>query len=194
MPPTCHPARHAQVNLDYESEADMIEKFRIGLALQPLAVALFAASPFREGRPAGELSTRSGARMHVDASRTGGLPFKFESGMSFERYVDYAMDAPMYYVYRRGWYVDAMGMSWRDFMEVRGWAGGAGSMDGPWAGQLQLGPLFRTAGRTGHGMRASQRCAPTGTLGGTPQQQACARKGCGAPCVASSKHAAWHPA
>lgn len=108
-----------QVNLDYESEADMVEKFKIGLALQPVAVALFANSPFKEGRPTGELSTRARVWMDVDKARTGGLPFVFEPGMSFERYVDYAMDVPMYFVYRKGKYIDALGQSWRDFMEVR---------------------------------------------------------------------------
>ncbi|KIY94325.1 glutamate--cysteine ligase [Monoraphidium neglectum] len=106
-----------QVNLDYESEADMVEKFRIGLALQPVAVALFANSPFCEGKPTGEVSTRARVWMDVDKARTGGLPFVFEKGMSFERYVDYAMDVPMYFVYRKGKYIDALGMSWRDFME-----------------------------------------------------------------------------
>lgn len=106
-----------QVNLDFESEADMVDKFRIGLALQPVAVALFANSPFCEGRPTGEVSTRARVWMDVDKARTGGLPFVFEEGMSFARYVDYAMDVPMYFVYRKGRYVDALGMSWRDFME-----------------------------------------------------------------------------
>eukprot|EP00195_Chlamydomonas_chlamydogama_P012078 CAMPEP_0202896458 /NCGR_PEP_ID=MMETSP1392-20130828/5462_1 /ASSEMBLY_ACC=CAM_ASM_000868 /TAXON_ID=225041 /ORGANISM="Chlamydomonas chlamydogama, Strain SAG 11-48b" /LENGTH=492 /DNA_ID=CAMNT_0049581827 /DNA_START=127 /DNA_END=1605 /DNA_ORIENTATION=- len=105
-----------QVNLDFESEQDMIEKFRIGLALQPIANALFANSPFKEGKPTGCLSTRGHVWTDVDKSRTGGLPFVFENNMSFERYVDYAMDVPMYFVYRDGGYVNALGQSWRDFM------------------------------------------------------------------------------
>ncbi len=111
--------QHRQVNLDYESESDMVDKFRIGLALQPIAVALFANSPFKEGKPTGFLSTRGHVWTDVDASRTGNLPFVFEQGMGFERYVDYAMDVPMYFVYRDGKYVNALGQSWRDFMQVR---------------------------------------------------------------------------
>ncbi|WIA34153.1 hypothetical protein OEZ86_012514 [Tetradesmus obliquus] len=106
-----------QVNLDFESEQDMIEKFRIGLALQPIAVALFANSPFVEGKPTGFLSTRGDVWTDVDAARTGNLPFVFEPDMSFEKYVDYAMDVPMYFVYRKGQYINALGQSWRDFME-----------------------------------------------------------------------------
>ena len=107
-----------QVNLDFESEKDMIEKFRIGLALQPIAVALFANSPFVEAKPSGYVSTRGNVWTDVDASRTGNLPFVFEEDMSFEKYVDYAMDVPMYFVYRKGQYINALGQSWRDFMEV----------------------------------------------------------------------------
>ncbi|WIA13994.1 hypothetical protein OEZ85_002557 [Tetradesmus obliquus] len=106
-----------QVNLDFESEQDMIEKFRIGLALQPIAVALFANSPFVEGKPTGFLSTRGDVWTDVDAARTGNLPFVFEPDMSFDKYVDYAMDVPMYFVYRKGQYINALGQSWRDFME-----------------------------------------------------------------------------
>ena len=108
-----------QVNLDFSSEADMVEKFRIGLALQPVAVALFANSPFTEGKPTGYESTRGAVWTDVDASRTGNLPFVFEPGFGFEAYVDYAMSVPMYFVYRGGRYVDALGMSWRDFMDGR---------------------------------------------------------------------------
>lgn len=91
-----------QVNLDYQSESDMIEKFRIGIALQPLANALFANSPFRDGKPSGYLSTRGWVWEDVDNARCGNLPWVFDSNMSFERYVDYAMDVPMYFVYRDG--------------------------------------------------------------------------------------------
>jgi len=105
-----------QVNLDFESEQDMVEKFRIGLALQPIANALFAASPFVEGKPSGYLSQRGHVWTDVDNARAGGLPFVFEEGFGFDRFVDYAMDVPMYFVYREGNYINALGMSWRDFM------------------------------------------------------------------------------
>ncbi len=105
-----------QVNLDFASEADMVQKFRVALALQPVATALFANSPFFEGRKNGELSWRAHVWRHLDPARTGTLPFVFEDGMGFERYVDYALDVPMYFVYRDGRYVDALGQSFRDFL------------------------------------------------------------------------------
>jgi glutamate--cysteine ligase len=105
-----------QVNLDFESEADMVKKFRVGLALQPVTTALFANSPFREGRPSGFLSYRAQVWSDVDNARAGMLPFVFESGMGFERYVDYALDVPMYFVYRDGKYIDVAGRSFRDFL------------------------------------------------------------------------------
>lgn len=108
-----------QVNLDFESEADMVEKFRIGLALQPVATALFANSPFKEGRPTGYLSWRSHVWTDVDNDRCGTLPFVFEPGFGFERYVDYALDVPMYFVYRNGVYHDVSGQSFRDFLQGR---------------------------------------------------------------------------
>ncbi len=106
-----------QVNLDFASEADMVQKFRVGLALQPIATALFANSPFFEGKPNGHKSWRSRIWRDLDASRTGMLPFVFEEGMGFERYVQYALDVPMYFVYRDGQYINALGMSFRDFMQ-----------------------------------------------------------------------------
>jgi glutamate--cysteine ligase len=106
-----------QTNLDYSSEADMAEKFRVGLALQPLATALFANSPFTEGKPNGFLSYRSHIWSDTDADRTGMLPFVFEDGFGYERYLDYALDVPMYFVYRDGKYVDASGQSFRDFLD-----------------------------------------------------------------------------
>ncbi|WP_118137114.1 glutamate--cysteine ligase [Oceanicella sp. SM1341] len=106
-----------QVNLDFASEADMVEKFRVALALQPVATALFANSPFFEGKPNGHLSWRSRIWRDLDASRTGMLPFAFEDGFGFERYVEYALDVPMYFVYRDGKYVDALGQSFRDFLK-----------------------------------------------------------------------------
>jgi glutamate--cysteine ligase len=105
-----------QVNLDFSSEADMVKKFRVSLALQPIATAIFACSPFSEGRPNGFLSMRSEVWRSTDADRTGMLPFVFEPGMSFERYVDYALGVPMYFAYRGGRYIDVAGSSFRDFL------------------------------------------------------------------------------
>jgi glutamate--cysteine ligase len=108
-----------QTNLDYRSEADMVKKFRVGLALQPVAVALFANSPFVEGTPSGLLSQRSLVWTDTDPDRCGTLPFVFETGFGFERYVDYMLDVPMYFVYRDGRYIDASGQSFRDFLAGR---------------------------------------------------------------------------
>jgi glutamate--cysteine ligase len=105
-----------QVNLDFESEADMVKKFRVGLALQPITTALFANSPFREGKPSGFLSYRAQVWTDVDNARAGMLPWVFEGGMGFERYVDYALDVPMYFLYRDGKYIDMAGKSFRDFL------------------------------------------------------------------------------
>jgi glutamate--cysteine ligase len=108
-----------QVNLDFESEADMVRKFRVSLALQPVATALFADSPFTEGKPNGFLSYRSHIWTDTDPDRCGMLPFVFADGMGFERYVDYMLDVPMYFVYRDGRYIDVAGRSFRDFMDGR---------------------------------------------------------------------------
>jgi glutamate--cysteine ligase len=105
-----------QVNLDFASEADMVKKFRVGLALQPVTTALFANSPFREGRPSGFISYRAQVWTDVDNARAGMLPWVFEDGMSFERYVDYALDVPMYFLYRDGRYIDMAGKSFRKFL------------------------------------------------------------------------------
>ncbi len=105
-----------QVNLDFDSEADMTEKFRVGMALQPVATALWANSPFTDGRPNGFLSFRSHIWTDTDPDRCGVLPFVFDGNMGFERYVDYVLDVPMYFVYRNGAYIDAAGQSFRDFM------------------------------------------------------------------------------
>lgn len=104
-----------QANLDFDSEADMVAKFRTSLALQPIATALFACSPFTEGRPNGFLSARANVWTDTDADRTGMLGFVFEDGFGFERYADYALDTPMYFAKRDGKYVDASGQSFRDF-------------------------------------------------------------------------------
>ncbi len=106
-----------QTNLDFASEADMVKKFRVALALQPIATALFANSPFAEGRLNGFLSYRGHIWTDTDPDRTGMLPFVFEDGMGFERYAAYALDVPMYFVYRDGKYIDASGQSFRAFMD-----------------------------------------------------------------------------
>ena len=108
-----------QVNLDYENEPDMVKKFRVSLALQPIATALFANSPFKEGAPSGYLAYRSHVWTDVDADRQGMLPFVFENGFGFERYVDYVLDVPMYFVYRNGTYIDVSGQSFRKFLDGR---------------------------------------------------------------------------
>jgi glutamate--cysteine ligase len=108
-----------QVNLDFSSEADMVQKFRASLALQPIATALFANSPFTEGEPNGFQSFRSHIWTDTDPDRCGILPFVFEQGMGFERYVDYLLDVPMYFAYRGGQYLDFSGRSFRDFMAGR---------------------------------------------------------------------------
>jgi len=105
-----------QVNLDFSSEADMVRKLRASLALQPIATALFANSPFTEGKPNGFLSFRSEIWRDTDAARSGMLPFAFEDGMGFERYVDYALDVPMYFVKRGDTYIDVSGSSFRDLL------------------------------------------------------------------------------
>lgn len=106
-----------QVNLDFASESDMVQKLRVALALQPVATALFANSPFLEGKPNGHKSWRSRVWRDLDDARTGMLPFVFEEGFGFERYAEYALDVPMYFVYRDGKYIDALGMSFRDFLK-----------------------------------------------------------------------------
>ncbi len=106
-----------QTNLDYSSEADMVKKFRVSLALQPLATALFANSPFLEGKPNGYLSYRSHIWTDTDPARTGMLPFVFDDGFGYERYADYMLDVPMYFAFRNGGYIDAAGLSFRDFID-----------------------------------------------------------------------------
>jgi glutamate--cysteine ligase len=108
-----------QVNLDFADEADMVKKLRVSLALQPLATALFASSPFEQGGLNGMKSLRSAVWRDTDGDRTGMLPFAFEDGMGYERYVDYALDVPMYFVYRDGEYIDVAGASFRDFLDGR---------------------------------------------------------------------------
>jgi glutamate--cysteine ligase len=105
-----------QTNLDFSSEADMVKKLRVSLALQPVATALFANSPFTEGKPNGFLSFRSEIWRDTDNQRAGMLPFAFEAGMGFERYVDYALDVPMYFIKRGDKYIDVAGQSFRDLL------------------------------------------------------------------------------
>jgi glutamate--cysteine ligase len=108
-----------QVNLDFASEADMVRKLRVSLALQPVATALFANSPFLEGKPNGFLSYRSEVWRHTDNARSGMLPFVFEKGFGFERYAEYALDVPMYFVIRDGRFINTAGESFRSFLEGR---------------------------------------------------------------------------
>lgn len=116
-----------QTNLDFYDESDMVQKYRVSLALQPIATALFANSPFQQGKPSGILSLRSNVWTDTDDARCGMLPFVFEDGYGFERHVDYILDVPMYFVYREGIYHDVAGKSFRDFM--------AGKLEG-FEGQL----------------------------------------------------------
>jgi len=108
-----------QTNLDFRDEADMVAKMRVGLALQPAITALFANSPFTDGKPNGRLSERSEIWRHTDPARSGMLPFVFEPGMGFERYVDYALDVPLYFIKRGSHYIDVAGASFRDLLAGR---------------------------------------------------------------------------
>ncbi len=105
-----------QVNLDFSSEADMTKKFRTSLALQPITTAIFANSPFTDGKLNGYLSYRSALWLDTDPARTGMIPWAFEDGMGFERYTDYALDIPMYFFYRDGKYLNATQGTFRQFM------------------------------------------------------------------------------
>src|ERR1700685_4595267 len=104
-----------QTNLDFSSEADMVKKLRVSLALQPVATALFANSPFTDGKPNGFLSFRSQIWTDTDNNRAGMMPWAFEDGMGFERYTDYALGVPMYFVKRGDKYIDVSGKSFKDF-------------------------------------------------------------------------------
>jgi len=126
-----------QVNLDFSSEADMVTKLRVSLALQPIATALFANSPFSEGKPNGYLSMRSEIWLDTDKQRAGMLPFAFEAGMGFERYVDYALDVPLYFVKRGTTYHDVSGLPFRDLLagKLAGLRGEPATMS-DWANHL----------------------------------------------------------
>jgi glutamate--cysteine ligase len=106
-----------QVNLDFASEADMVQKMRVAIALQPVATALFANSPFFEGKVNGHKSWRARVWRGLDDARTGMVPFVFDEGFGFEAWAQYALDVPMYFVYRDGKYIDALGQSFRDFLK-----------------------------------------------------------------------------
>jgi glutamate--cysteine ligase len=106
-----------QANLDFADEADMVAKFRLSLALQPIATALFANSPFIEGKPSGFLSARANVWTDTDPDRTGMLDFVFEDGFGFEAYARWALSVPMYFVKRDGRYIDVAGRSFRDFID-----------------------------------------------------------------------------
>ena len=105
-----------QANIDFSSEADMVKKLRVSLALQPVATALFANSPFTEGKPNGFLSFRSQIWRDTDPDRSGMLPWAFELGMGYERWTDYALDVPMYFVKRGDRYIDVAGRSFRSLL------------------------------------------------------------------------------
>src|SRR5262252_7278886 len=111
--------KKGKLGLDMMLRTCMVKKFRVSLALQPLATALFANSPFKEGKPAGYKSYRSHIWTDTDPDRCGMLPFVFDAGFGFERYVDYMLDVPMYFVYRDGKYIDAAGQSFKDFLKGR---------------------------------------------------------------------------
>jgi glutamate--cysteine ligase len=117
-----------QVNLDFGDEADMVEKLRVSLALQPLATALFANSPFRDSKPSGYLSLRAKAWTDTDPDRTGIPAVVFEDGFGFERFADYVLDVPMYFIMREGKYIDAAGIPFRAFMEGRALEGHRATM------------------------------------------------------------------
>jgi glutamate--cysteine ligase len=126
-----------QTNLDFASEADMVKKLRVSLALQPVATALFANSPFTDGKPNGFLSFRSEIWRNTDNARAGMLHWAFEPGMGFERWVDYALDVPMYFIKRGDAYIDVAGKSFRDFLagKLRGVADGGVALS-DWANHL----------------------------------------------------------
>src|SRR6201997_3461494 len=126
-----------QTNLDYSSEADMVKKLRVSLALQPVATAMFANSPFTEGKPNGFLSFRSEIWRDTDPDRCGMLPWAFEPGMGFERYVDYALAVPMYFVKRGQHYIDVAGQSFRELMQGKlpGLPGGRATIS-DWANHI----------------------------------------------------------
>ena len=109
-----------QVNLDFASEQDMVQKLRVSLLLQPLATALFANSPFTEGQENGFMSYRAHVWTDTDNQRSGIPPVMLAPDFGFERYAEWLIDhVPMYFVYRDGQYIDVAGASFRDFMNAK---------------------------------------------------------------------------
>ncbi|QLF69483.1 glutamate--cysteine ligase [Peteryoungia desertarenae] len=106
-----------QVNLDFASEADMRQKMRVSMKLQSIATALFASSPFTEGKPNGLLSWRGNIWRDTDNQRAGVLPFTFSKDFTFGDYVRWAIDVPMYFVVRDGRYHDCTHITFRQFMD-----------------------------------------------------------------------------
>ena len=161
-----------QANLDFANEADMVAKFRVSLALQPIATALFANSPFVEGRPSGLLSARAAVWSDTDAARTGLLPFVFEPGFGFEAYARHALGVPMYFVKRDGRYIDVAGRSFADFMEgrlpglegerptIKDWADHLSTLFPGGAAQAVPGDAGRRRRRRSAGCAPSRRCGP----------------------------------
>ena len=149
-----------QTNHDFSSESDMVKKLRVALALQPVATALFANSPFTEGKPNGFVSFRSEIWRDTDNQRAGMLPLVFEPGMGFERYADYALDVPMYFIKRGDKYIDVSGKSFRDHLAGKLVPGERATHLG--LGQPRLDDLSRRCGSS-----ATSRCAaPTAGRGG----------------------------
>ena len=162
-----------QTNLDYKSEADMVQKFRVSLALQPLGTALFANSPFLEGKPNSFLSYRSHIWSDTDPARTGMLPFVFEDGMGFERYVDYALDVPMYFVKRGDHYHDVAGASFREVLNYHLISASPYLVSNFWFadGRVQISPQLRVsidrlelAPQTGSTIASAAAATPPRTL------------------------------
>ncbi|CDZ57189.1 glutamate--cysteine ligase [Neorhizobium galegae] len=116
-----------QVNLDFSSEADMAAKMRVSMKLQSIATALFASSPFTEGKPNGLVSWRGDIWRDTDNQRSGVLPFVFRPDFGFADYVEWALDVPMYFVVRDGKYHDCTHVTFRQFMngalkgEIKDW-------------------------------------------------------------------------
>jgi glutamate--cysteine ligase len=162
-----------QVNLDFGSEADMVKKLRVSLALQPVATAMFANSPFTEGKLNGLVSMRSEIWRDTDKARSGMLPFAFEDGMGFERYVDYALDVPMYFVKRGSTYHDVAGASFRDLMDGKlAQLPGERATLSDWANHLST--LSKCAAPTWDRPSASRRCRPSGPASSTTRRRSTA--------------------
>ena len=174
-----------QTNLDFSSEADMVKKLRVSLALQPVATALFANSPFTEGKLNGYLSFRSEIWRDTDPDRTGMLPWAFEPGMGFERWVDYALDVPMYFIKRGDRYIDVAGQSFRDLMagKLAGLAGRA--RDAVGLGQPPDHDLSRGAPQA-LSRNARRRCGPA-----APARRRCRRSGSASCTTTTALDAAW---